>query len=151
MPPPSATLAPLEARNTKFGGQVGPYNCAAKRPICNMVPEMTSPEVKVCRSQSPSFDTIVLPQQLLSYWVQSIGVCHHCVPLVEKYRMIPKLTLQIQGQSLTLCQRSGQVKVGHVAYHSIRSDDKNILVPFSFVYHTWFKSYRQKTYSAIGL
>ena len=57
--------------------------------------------------------------------------------------MVPNLTLVGQGQSLTLGQRSGQVKVGHIVYHSIRSDDIKTLVTFSFVYRIWFKSYRQ--------
>ena len=77
--------------------------------------------------------------------------CYHCVPLVETNYMIPNLTLKSQGQSLTEVQRSGQVKVGHVAYNSIWSDETSILVPFSFIYHIWFKSYRQNTYSPIDL
>ena len=58
--------------------------------------------------------------------------------------MIPNFTLKGQGQSLTKVQMSGQVKVGYVAYHSIRSDETDILVPFLFIYHTWFKRYREK-------
>ena len=42
-------------------------------------------------------------------------------------------------------QRSDQIRVGHVAYNLIRSDETSILlVPCLFVYHTWLKSYRQK-------
>ena len=55
--------------------------------------------------------------------------------------MISNLTLKSIGQSLTLGQRSCQVKVGHVAYHSIQSDDTNILVLFSFVYHWCYITY----------
>ena len=53
-----------------------------------------------------------------------------CVPLVDTDQIIPNLTLKGQGQSLTQDQRSGQVKLGYVAYHSIWSDmQHNILVP----------------------
>ena len=44
--------------------------------------------------------------------------------------MVLNLILKGQGQSLAKGQRTGQVKVGHAARHSIRSDDTSISAIF---------------------
>ena len=72
-----------------------------------------------------------------------LGVALHCVAIFKLNRSIPNSTFKGSLQSVAEGQRSVQDKVDYVAYHSIGSDLATILVPFSFVYHTWFKRYRQ--------
>ena len=47
--------------------------------------------------------------------------------------------------------RSGQVKLGHIAYHMVRSDETNTLMPPSLVCVIQFKSYEPKHVFPIGL
>ena len=90
----------------------------------------------------------LLTQTFFSPTSDPLGIeqrfCHR-VSLCETDRMIPNLILKRSRSRFDLS--SGKLKVNYVAYHFIRDDETNILVLFSFVYHAWFKSYRQKLLS----
>ena len=72
-----------------------------------------------------------------------------CVSLVKTIRVIPILTPKGQFENLTRGQ--GQVKLGHIAYHTIRSDETNTLMQLSLACVIRFKSYKPKHVFPIGL
>ena len=120
-----------------------------KRPIWVVVSDLTSGQrFRLHRSKFTEVKHQFLAQMFFfnNFW--PIGsTASMLLPLCSSRRDKSNDTqfdLKSQGQSLTQGERSSQVKVGHVAHHSIWNDETSILVPFSFVYHTWFKRYRQK-------
>ena len=52
---------------------------------------------------------------------------------------------KVQGQNLTSGQGHVLTQVGHIAYESMRLDERNTMRPFSRLYLFWIKSYLQKT------
>ena len=72
----------------------------------------------------------------------------HRVPLVETHRNEYLLTPNGQGQNLTsghVTPRSSWVKIGKVAYHSIRHDELNTIRPGALLYLISVGRYRYKT------
>ena len=55
------------------------------------------------------------------------------------------MTLKGQGQNLTSGQGHVVSQVGHIAYVSMRLDERNTMRPLSRLYLFWIKSYLQKT------
>ena len=55
------------------------------------------------------------------------------------------MTLKGQGQNLTSGQGHEVTQAGHIAYVSMRLDERNTMRPFSCLYLFWIKSYSQKT------
>ena len=70
---------------------------------------------------------------------------HHRVCLVKTHRNMYRMTLKDQGQNLTSGQGHVVTQVGHIAYVSMRLDDRNTMRPLSRLYLFWIKSYSQKT------
>ena len=55
------------------------------------------------------------------------------------------MTLKGQGQNLTSGQGHVVTQVGHIAYVSMRLNERNTIRPLSRLYLFWIKSYSQKT------
>ena len=70
---------------------------------------------------------------------------HHRVCLVTTHRNMYSMTLKGQGQNLTSGQGHVVTQVGHIAYVSMRLDERNTMRPLSRLYLFWIKSYSQKT------
>ena len=70
---------------------------------------------------------------------------HHRVCLVKTHRNMYSMTLKGQGQNLTSGQVHVVTQVGHIAYVSMRLDERNTIRPLSRLYLFWIKSYSQKT------
>ena len=51
------------------------------------------------------------------------------------------MTLKGQGQNLTSGQGQVVTQVGHIAYVSMRFDERNTLRPLARLYLFWIKSY----------
>ena len=56
-----------------------------------------------------------------------------------------RMTLKGQGQNLTSGQGHVVTQAGHIAYVSMRLDERNTMRPLSRPYLFWIKSYSQKT------
>ena len=54
------------------------------------------------------------------------------------------MTLKDQGQNLTSGQGHVVTQVGHIAYLSMRLDERNTMRPLSGLYRFGIKSYSQK-------
>ena len=72
---------------------------------------------------------------------------HHRVCLVKTHRNLYSMTLKGQGQNLTSGQGHVLTQVGHIAYESMRIDERNTMRPLLRLYLFWIKSYSQKTVS----
>ena len=70
---------------------------------------------------------------------------HHRVCLVKAHRNMYSMTLKGQGQNLTSGQGHVVIQVGHIAYVSMRLDERNTMRPLSRLYLFWIKSNLQKT------
>ena len=70
---------------------------------------------------------------------------HHRVCLVKTHRNMYRMTLKRQGQNLTLGQGHMVTQVGHIAYVSMRLDERNTMRPLSRLYLIWIKRYSLKT------
>ena len=70
---------------------------------------------------------------------------HHRVCLIKTHRNMYSMTLKGQGQNLTSGQGHVVTQVGHIAYVSMRLDERNTMRPLSRLYLFWIKSYSQKT------
>ena len=55
------------------------------------------------------------------------------------------MTLEGQGQNFTSCQGHVVTQVSHIAYVSMRLDERNTMRSLSRLYLVWIKSYSQKT------
>ena len=69
----------------------------------------------------------------------------HRVCLIKTHRNMHRITLKAQGQNLTSGQGHVVTQVGHIAYVSMRLDERNTMRPLSRLYLFWIKSYSQKT------
>ena len=54
------------------------------------------------------------------------------------------MTLKGQGQNLSSGQGHVVTQVGHIAYETMRLDERNIMRPLSCIYLLWIKRYSQK-------
>ena len=70
---------------------------------------------------------------------------HHRVCLVNTYRNMYSMTFKGQGQNLTSGQGHMVTRVGHIAYVSMRLDERNRMRPLSRLYLFWIKSDSLKT------
>ena len=70
---------------------------------------------------------------------------HHRVCLIKTHQNMYSMTLKGQGQNLTSGQGHVVTQVGHIAYLSMRLDERNTMRPLSRLYLFWIKSYSQKT------
>ena len=70
---------------------------------------------------------------------------HHRVCLVMTHRNMYSMTFEGQGQNLTSGQGHVVTQVGHLAYVSMRLDERNTMRPLSRLYLFWIKNYSQKT------
>ena len=70
---------------------------------------------------------------------------HHRVCLIKTHRKRYNMTLKGQGQNLTSGQGHVVTQVGHIAFVSMRLDERNTMIPLSRLYLFWIKSYSQKT------
>ena len=68
---------------------------------------------------------------------------HHRVCLVKTHRNMYSMTLKGQGQNLTSGQGHVATQIGHIAYVSMRLDERNTMRPRLYLF--WIKSYSQKT------
>ena len=71
--------------------------------------------------------------------------CHHRVCLVQTHRSMYSMTLKGQGQDLTSGQGHVVTQVGHIAFVSMRLNERNTMRPLSRLYLFRIKSYSQKT------
>ena len=70
---------------------------------------------------------------------------HHRVCLDKTHRNMYSMTLKGQGQNLTSGQGHVVTQIGHIAYVSMRRDERNTMRPLSRLYLFLIKSYAQKT------
>ena len=70
---------------------------------------------------------------------------HHRVCLIKTHRNMYSMTFKGQGQNLTSGQGHVVNQVGHIAYVSMRLDERNTMRPLSRLYLFCIKSYSQKT------
>ena len=61
------------------------------------------------------------------------------------HRNMYSMTLKGQGQNLISGQGHVVTQVGHIAYVSMRLDERNTIRPLPRLYLFWIKSYSQKT------
>ena len=89
---------------------------------------------------SESFSVITSVFEMIEQWFW-----HHRVCLVKTHRNMYSMTLKGQGQNLTSGQGHVVTQVGHIAYVSMRLDERNTMRPLSRLYLIWIKSYSQKS------
>ena len=78
-------------------------------------------------------------------------IWHYRVSLVKKNRMMLNAPKKAKFDLRPIWfHRSNQIKAGHIRHYSILEHKKNTLVPISFVYHLWFKSYGQESHFPTG-
>ena len=69
---------------------------------------------------------------------------HHRVCLVKTHRNMYSMTLKSRGQNLTSGWGHVVTQAGHIAYLSMRVDERNTMRPLPRLYLFWIKSYLQK-------
>ena len=115
----------------------------------------------ILRSSGATADDAALPRMTVanefSQWTPSPSkkrkelqqkFVRHPVPFVEAHQNIYVLTPKGKGQNLTsdhVTPRSSWVKIGKIAYHSIRLEEANTIRPRASLYLISVISYRHKT------
>ena len=85
------------------------------------------------------FSIITLNSEYLRQWFY-----HYCILLFKTRRMIYNMAQKTQKWNLTSGQGHDLTQIGHVAYHSIRIDERNAMVLFWSLYHASIKSFLAK-------